>query len=236
MLSLLSYNIFYGRKLDLIAQWLTNHKPFDIMCFQEFPKDAIPVFTQQWRGRKLQYNYAESFSKRGKSYGELTLFDSSKLQLKTSHIVPLGGSKFEDRIFAVKTARTALITTFSYNNTPITLVNTHLICVHFNSVKRKQLQMILNHMNDHIPSSSHSQLILGDFNYSSLIRQKKFMRFMEGYGFTSAYRGKTHRFYYIPHQVDYIFSKHCNVADVVIETAIRFSDHLPVRCNVNPRS
>ena len=45
MLSVFSYNIWYGKKLKKIQDWLLHESPnYDIYCFQEFPQSYIEPF------------------------------------------------------------------------------------------------------------------------------------------------------------------------------------------------
>src|SRR5450759_3047878 len=87
MLSVLAYNIHFGKKIDLIEKWLLkNPTRFDIMCLQEFPFCKESSFLEKLEKHGFDYKFAPSSfltKPRGNKnqYGELTVFNKSRLEL-----------------------------------------------------------------------------------------------------------------------------------------------------------
>lgn len=234
MISLLIYNIEMGRQLPKILQWIESLGQLpEIICFQEFPEVQIESFIKSFDHGNYQHQYAPSFQKRHHTYGQLTLYPVSwvnqkqMISLKKSFLIDLGLSTGEKILFRNKGNRSSLITVFTYKRKSFAIANSHLTLLHVNKKRRMQLQIIMEKLEKNL-SSSLPQIILGDFNYSSLIRQKKLIQFMEKNQFRNAYKLKTHRILFFHHQLDYVFYKNCTVKDAVV-TKLRFSDHYPVQ-------
>lgn len=228
MISLLTYNIEMGRQLPKILQWieLLSQLP-EIICFQEFPEMQIESFIKGFTHGNYQYKYAPSFQKTHHMFGQLTLYKKKIISLKKSFLIDLGLSAGEKILFRNKGNRSSLITVFRYKRKSFVIANSHLTLLHVNKKRRMELQLIIEKLEKNL-SSSLPKIILGDFNYSSLIRQKKLIQFMEKNQFLNAYKLKTHRILFFHHQLDYVFYKNCTVKDAVV-TKLRFSDHYPVQ-------
>ncbi|MDO8610131.1 MAG: hypothetical protein Q7R95_06260, partial [bacterium] len=127
MLSVLTYNIQYGKKLTSIIQWI-NYLPKlpDIICFQEFPEKRIKQFIQEIKNKKYKNQFTQSLKKKNNTYGQLTIYDSIKLKVKENKSIELNKS-FIERIFSPNTInRKALITSFEYHDKIFVLINVHL--------------------------------------------------------------------------------------------------------------
>jgi endonuclease/exonuclease/phosphatase family metal-dependent hydrolase len=230
MLSVLSYNILYGKKLDKIAQWLTSTpKKFDILCFQEFPKEKINFLLKALLPIKYSFKYGTNFIKNNKDYGQLTLINSKKIKFRGSKSIFLGTNFIEDKIFGLKGERSSLITKLRFGKNDLILANTHLIAYALNSHKREQLEKVTEEIKNFSKKSKMPVVLLGDLNYSSIIWQDGIFNLMRKMGFQNAHREKTHKLLFLKYQqLDYVFFKDCKASDVVIEK-LSFSDHFPMR-------
>jgi endonuclease/exonuclease/phosphatase family metal-dependent hydrolase len=228
MLSVLAYNINYGKKLNLIQRWLLKRlDEFDIICLQEFPFYEGAQFLETLAKYSFDYRFAPSISGKNKLYGELTLYRKSKLKLMDEKIVKLGTNLLETR-FRRKGQRTSLLTVFKYKNKKFVLANSHLVCFALNSKRINQISKIIKNVKLIGNHSAFSTVILGDFNYTSRIRQKKLIEFMEKNDLLNAYKTHTHKFFFIRQQLDYVFFNDCEIENVEIGKKIKYSDHSPV--------
>lgn len=229
MLAVLSYNILFGRELEAIAQWLRSHKTkFDILCFQEFPKERINFLLKALQPVNYSFKYGTNFIHKGRDYGELTLINTKKLKFLDSKVIFLGTNIIEDKVFGLKGERSALITKLAFANETFILSNTHLIAYALNYHRRNQLEIVAGQIKSMAKNSNTPVILLGDLNYSSLIRQDRIFALMQKKGFRSGHRQKTHKLLSLKdHQVDYVFYKNCIVNEVEI-LKLPFSDHLPV--------
>lgn len=229
MLSGLTYNIYFGRNIDQIITWLNSFKkPFDILCFQEFPEAKIKYLQRAMKSFPYDFSYASSFIFKNESYGELTLVHKEKLTLKEHFVVSLGTNIIEEKILRLLSHRTALVTQLCYNTQPFLLSNTHLIAFAMNMQRREQLRKLFGELasgaKEDIPA-----VVLGDMNYSSLLSRKKLFELIETEGFANAYEEDTHNLFSLTsHQLDYIFNKQCTVQDIKV-IDVPFSDHFPVQ-------
>lgn len=229
MLTAISYNIRYGRKIEKIINWFSAiSKPYDIICLQEFPFDSMNPFLQIFPSKIFDYQYATGFTKRKKQYGELTIFNKKKIHVIDGRILDLGAGFFDDILFKTKGSRTSLITTFRHKNKNFILANTHLVCVALNKRRRNQITKLITTITDMPQSDTHPIIVLGDFNYSSLLRQKVLINLMNKYEFINAYKSPTHKVLFLKHQLDYVFYKNCFVEDVNV-MKLKFSDHYPIQ-------
>src|SRR5579871_3824756 len=108
MLSVLTYNIRFGKRLDEIMDWVASHKEsFDIICFQEFPLAKLDIFLKLIANH-YDYQFSQNFIRKKKTFGELTVFNTEKLQLIDSKTVTLGPSRLERS--KVRGERSSLLT------------------------------------------------------------------------------------------------------------------------------
>jgi endonuclease/exonuclease/phosphatase family metal-dependent hydrolase len=224
MLSLISYNIFLGRKIDEIEQWYLNlKKKFEIICFQEFPQDEIDNF-MQILPPYYKYEFAKTIKLRAhkKDYGQLTIYNSRKLTLTHTRLIPHGKSII-DRYYSGNTAeRSALMTQFTYKDTNFLIINCHLTPLTHNKRRIQEISIITSQIRD-----TDRAVIVGDYNYPHF-RRSGLVRYMEENNFENPTpKLKTYKFFFIKQQYDYLFHKNCTVKNVRILKA-KFSDHQPL--------
>lgn len=238
-LKLLSYNILFGNKLKGIARWLkkteAKNGSFDILCFQEFPHEKINQFFNGREKNGLHFQFTPVIYRKKQTFGQLTIFNKKKLNLvKTIHL-SLGSSRIESKVFQLfKSAaeRKSLLTLFqTHDHQPLLVANTHLTCVSSNGHRRGQLTKILKEV-DLVASA----LVLGDFNYTSFLPRYRLRRLMEKHWLEDVTRRlKTHRLFFIKHQLDYIFTKGVLTTSVTTEE-VPFSDHYPLMADLEVAS
>jgi endonuclease/exonuclease/phosphatase family metal-dependent hydrolase len=232
-LSVITYNIRYGKHLEKITKWLSVQPAFDILCFQEFPLHKANFLLKSLKKATYQYTFACGFLRHKKEYGQLTVFNTETVIQKDSTIVLLGKLGFiERKIFKNAGERSALVTTFLCQGKKFALVNTHLIWFALNRSRKKELHKITDALSHIIPSPTMPTILLGDFNYSSLTRKKGLVEFMKQFNFHDGI-GKlhTHKLFMftsiVKHQIDYVFVRKCSVNKATM-TKINYSDHYPV--------
>ena len=112
------------------------------------------------------------------------------------------------------------------------MANSHLVCYAPNSRRINQIAKIIKRVDRLGDDSKFATVILGDFNYTSRFRQKKLIEFMAKNNLTNAYKAHTHKYLFIPQQVDYVFYHGCTVNNVEIKKRIKYSDHYPVQFKI----
>lgn len=234
MLSVLAYNIFFGKQLDQILEWLVSlPEEFDIICFQEFPKARINFLQNYLKHFDYDFQFATSFRIKGRDFGELTLLNKKKLSLEETTIVTLGHSIIEKRVLRLRRERTSLITKFNYHNTKIIIANTHLAAFTSNAKRRKQLSKVIENIDAGKKNNDIPAIILGDLNYSSLFRQGKFLKFVADKGFSNAHTNITHNLFFITtHQLDYILYRNIKISDIAIQR-LSYSDHFATMFSID---
>lgn len=162
--------------------------------------------------------------KKGKLYGELTLYRKNRLKLVNAKPVDLGINKFEKIIMRHSGQRSSLITEFKFDNQKIIVVNLHLVLLAWHSIRRKQINTIL----EVIGQTDDPLIFVGDFNYSNRIIVSSLIKLMAQKGFSLASKDLvTHRFLGFYHQLDYVFYKNCKVGEINVGD-INYSDHFPL--------
>jgi endonuclease/exonuclease/phosphatase family metal-dependent hydrolase len=234
-LSVLAYNIAFGKKLDKIETWLLKDPDrFDVICLQEFPFRKGSEFIENFKKHGFNYKFAPSssltkiFFSRGDKHGELTLYNAKKLTLIDDHVIKLGANFLEKR-FRVQGQKTSLLTVFKHGKKTLVLANSHLVCYAPNSRRINQINKIIKRVEALGDDTKFSTVILGDFNYTSRFRQKKLIEFMAKNDFINSYTAHTHKYLFIPQQVDYVFYNNCDINNVEIDRKIKLSDHYPVQ-------
>lgn len=229
MIFIVSYNIFLGRKIEEIAEWTASLKPVpNIICFQEFPEEKISYFLKKTKLNNYRFSFAKSLVKRGKVYGELTLYDLGKIKLWQFYDLSLGISFLEKNFAFSGGRRSALVTLFSYGKTKFVLVNVHLVLLALNAKRRKQTNKIFDYLKTLDLDLKTPVILLGDFNYTSIAGQKKLLELVKDKGFSNAFIYPTHKKLVLIQQIDYVFYKNCNVTDVNI-SKLNLSDHFPIQ-------
>jgi endonuclease/exonuclease/phosphatase family metal-dependent hydrolase len=228
MISVVSYNIFLGKKIEEIADWTASLKPIpNILCFQEFPEEKISYFLKKTDLNNYGFSFAKSLVKRGKVYGELTLYDLDKLKLWHSYNLTLGTSFMEKNFSLSGGERSALVTLLSFDKTKFVLVNIHLVMLALNAKRRKQTNKIFEYLDTLDLNPETPIILLGDFNYTSIAGQKRLLELMKKKGFTNAFIYPTHQRLILIQQIDYVFYKNCEVFEVNISKQ-NLSDHFPI--------
>jgi endonuclease/exonuclease/phosphatase family metal-dependent hydrolase len=233
MISALSYNIHFGKKLDAVLGWLVQQTPPDIICFQEFPKHRIAACVRALSGPDYGYRFAPSLgNKKNRSYGVLTLFRKATLLPVSFRRVSLGINILERAWFGSSVARHSLVTVFRYKTEEFVLANTHLVCSAPNSHKYRQIATIFRALR----SYPRPVVIVGDYNIPGVTGKRNLIRFMKKNGYrTDEKRISTFRIAGMHTQVDYVFWRNCTVRSVR-SLRVRHSDHYPVRFTISSNS
>src|SRR6266700_4306742 len=145
MLSVLSYNILFGKRLPQIIDWIGKRpKQFDIICFQEFPFSQLSSLSESSMVAPFTYHTALGFKHSNKEYGQVTLINTKKIKLVEAETIYLGTSFLEGKVLGFTGGRSALVTTCNYKGTDFSLVNTHLVAFGFNKHRRAQMAKIID--------------------------------------------------------------------------------------------
>ncbi len=224
MISIVTYNILLGRKLKKISTWIAQFLDLpDIVCFQEFPSRAIEKVLPFFEELGYGYVFAAEGELKKKHCTVLTLYKRATITLLESKSIPLGYTRLEKAIFQSIHQRYALMTRFSAHGKPVVICNTHLSLIAPHSKRREQLSQIVKEVN-----GNQSSIILGDFNYTSLVKQRSLFEFMDQHQYqNAAQKAITHRLWFFYQQLDYIFYKNVKLQDMFVLHA-PFSDHLPL--------
>jgi len=224
MLTVLSYNVEYGTKIKEIYNWIleSKEKP-QIICFQEFPEKEVENLKKNKIFKNQNIFFAKGLSKKDDFFGELTIIDSSAVKLTEVKYLDFGPDHIESIFKRKIIKRSAIIIEFEINGKTIELANVHLTPASLHSKRRKQLVKVIQE------TSSETAIIVGDFNYSSLLNKKGLISFMEKYDYDLAGENLiTNKYKYkIPQQLDYVFYKKLihNKTEVF---DLPYSDHFPV--------
>lgn len=228
MLRIVSYNIHFGKRLMDIILWIERQTTADVICLQEFPVMYLTQFYRSLPRGVWRHRFTPSFLFRKKAYGIVTLFRPKKLHVVKSKTLLMGIHPMEKSLLKNPLEKSCLMTTFRMKTKMVTVANTHLVFLAANRSRYRQIQLITNHLS----SCRHATIITGDFNLHSIKTNKKLIEFMNTYRFkTLPTRLATHRFGFIKHQLDYVFTSKCTLLKLEAPR-VRFSDHYPVIANV----
>jgi endonuclease/exonuclease/phosphatase family metal-dependent hydrolase len=224
MITILSYNIEYGRKLDEIISWINSLENLpQIICFQEFPEKELEDLKSRKFFKEQNLFFAKGLSSKGEFFGELTIVDSSVIKLSETKYLDFGPDHVESVFKRKIIKRSAIITEFKYKGKEFSLANVHLTPVALHGKRRKQLSKVIQ------DSVIERSIIVGDFNYSSLFNKNGLITFMDKHGYILAGENLiTNKYKYkIPQQLDYVFYKNLkHIKTQVFD--LSFSDHFPV--------
>ena len=233
MLKILSYNIEWGRKVDEAGEWIMNLNPApDIICLQEIPQNKVPSLKKSFENHGYDCKYAPAYTDHEIVYGELTAYNTKKVTLVFSKVVELGSSIVARLVSQHNSRYTSLLTVFKHKNKTFIIINIHLLPFVLNGKRRKQLGIAIEALTL-LRYINIASLIVGDYNYSSLIGRKGLIKFMATHGFSIGGKKKviTHKKWRIKHQTDYVFYRHCTVKNLLSEK-VKFSDHYPIFFNL----
>jgi len=220
----LSYNVEYGLNLDEIFQWIKtlNKKPH-IICFQEFPEKEISSLEKNKIFKNQETFFTKGLTNKNEFFGELTIIDISVVKVIDVKYIDFGLAHFESIYKRKILKRSAIISKVGINDKEISVANVHLTPASIHGIRRKQLLKVIENIN------SENAIILGDFNYSSLLNKGGLIKFMEKYNYSlSGEKLITNKYKYkIPQQLDYVFYK--NLKHLKTEVFdLPHSDHFPV--------
>ncbi len=165
-LSLLTYNLLYGRAFRDLLDYLKAYKP-DIVVVQEF-KVGDEEFAKMEEAGYLLADYSHSFFKHFKFYSIATFYNPDRLEHKNGEAVSLARGAYEFLLFLMgfgKTERTALYNHFIVRSTgrEVEVCNLHLTpLTGTNRVRNNQLTTAINHLDK---NSLRPAIVVGDFNY-----------------------------------------------------------------------
>lgn len=224
-LTVLTYNVQAGKRIDKIVDWLNRLPDTDVLCLQEFPKDKIEECVRLLGRVPYGHMFAEAFTFRKRIFGEFTLYRTDRIKNAKFETVSLGINKIERRILKTTVPRSYLILTGSISGRKIVVVNVHIVALAVNAVKFKQVM----HMIEYLLPLRSPQVLLGDFNISSILGKKRLIGLFKKSGYMMHPKKiATHRVGLIRHQFDYVFARNCMIVDQVAER-VKFSDHFPIR-------
>lgn len=229
MIQLVSYNIEWGKNLDKAGDWLMALTPApDIICLQEIPQTKVASFRKMLQSHGYNSKYAPGYTDHNVTYGELTAYNTEQVILVFSKVVELGSSIVARFISQHNSEYSSLLTVFKHKNKTFIIINIHLLPFALNGRRRKQLGIAIEALG-FLKYVNMPSLIVGDYNYSSLIFRGGLIRFMANHGFTIGHKKKiiTHRKWRINHQTDYVFSRNCKINNIKSEK-IKLSDHYPI--------
>ncbi len=228
MIRVITYNVHFGKRIAKILIWLAGQKQADVVCLQEFPEHRIADCVDALGNKKYGYGFAPAIRLRKKIYGQLTLYRSGRVRFMSSSVLLLGTNRLEKIALGRLSVRSGLITAFEVRKKPFILANVHLINLATNRRRFAQVRAVA----DALPQADAPNIILGDFNVSSLLGRKKLIALMKKHRYhTIEKRMATHRFAILKHQIDYVFGKNCRIQEMTAER-VRFSDHYPIHAHI----
>lgn len=224
MISIISYNILLGKQIKRIIAWLSQFIELpDIVCFQEFPRRHIESLRGYFEERGYAISFAQTKKLKRKHCTVLTLYKRNLFRLLEEKTVSLGYTRLEKAIFSAMDERHGLVLKLEFKGKSFVVCNTHLSAIAPHSKRREQLTKIVEAINGNTRS-----IIVGDFNYTSLVRPKSLIDFMENHGFQNGTKKvTTHRLFFLRQQLDYLFYKNITLQEIFVLHAT-FSDHLPL--------
>lgn len=224
MISVLTYNIEFGKRLNEILVWLTSleDKP-QIICLQEFPEKELEKLRKINIFNNQKVYFAKGLSSKEESFGEVTIVNGALIKVEDEIYLDFGKDFAESLYKRQEIKRSALILKCSLNDIHFTISNLHLTPLALNKTRREQIEKVLKNVNT--PKS----IILGDFNYSNILTRGGLLSLMSNNEYLLAGEKLiTNKYKYkIPQQLDYVFYKGFELKDVLIDPHV-FSDHFPV--------
>lgn len=234
MLSGVTYNVFLGKRFKILFDWLLAENPWqDMYCFQEFPEDKIEDLKKLFVQQSYTFTFAPGWIWQERVFGELTVCNNRTLKNLKTETASLGGRgklffilvrdgmRFDTKIARAGVNRTALVTRFTFQDKPLTIVNTHLSADILNKQKLRQSQIVIDHL-----GKDSQAIVLGDFNYPF---GQGLQKLMLKNGLESKLN-QTPTYEFLPGiywQNDFIFQRGCNVQNIEVKK-VTHSDHYPI--------
>lgn len=225
MVTIISYNVEYGQRISEIYNFISSldEKP-QIICLQEFPEKELANLEKNKIFKKQNIFFLKGLSKKDEFFGELTIIDSSKIKVIKTEYLDFGQDRIESIYKRKVIKRSAIINVLIIKQREISLVNVHLTPLSLHGKRKEQLTQAIDGVKD-----SKASIILGDFNYSSLLTRGGLISFMKKYDYVLAgEKLVTNKYKYkIPQQLDYIFYKNLSFKETKV-LEVTFSDHFPI--------
>jgi endonuclease/exonuclease/phosphatase family metal-dependent hydrolase len=225
MLTVLSYNVEYGKKINKIYQFIkeSKDKP-QIICLQEFPEKELANLERNKIFNNQEFFFLKGLSNKDEFFGELTLINTSKIKIVKTEYLDFGQDRLESIYKRKIIKRSAILNVLKIGRQEVCIVNVHLTPVSLHGKRKKQLAEVIEST-----QSLRKSIILGDFNYSSLFSRGGLSRFMKKNNYILAgEKLVTNRYKYkIPQQLDYVFYRNLKVKEVKV-LDLSYSDHFPV--------
>lgn len=232
-LSILSYNLYFGRALNELTQIVQTHRP-DIVCVQEFPVSESSVGQIEKLGYELA-DYSQSFFKFFRLFSVATFYNPKRLKHHNGVSINLTQGFYELILLLLRlggTERTALSNHFSLHGSrqQVRVCNLHLTALQStNKVRMKQLNTALGFLSAEPRTPT---VVIGDFNY--MYRRKHLETIFHRYHYREATNNLLYtlewvilKFWRIRNKPDYVWYKGLRkVKTTRIER--KNSDHFPI--------
>jgi len=232
-LTILTYNLYFGRAFGELLLLANKHKP-DIICVREFPVSEEVIEQLEKNGYELA-DYSHSFFKHFRIYSVATFYNPKKIKYANTSTIDFARSFYELALFILrlsKTARSALTNNFVTRSQKksFQVCNVHLTALQStNKVRMKQLYKTFQLLNG---NSKTPTIVTGDFNY--VYKRKALETFFHKQGYKEATNNLLYTIetrllwlFKIKMKPDYIWYKRLKKIQTK-RFSRRFSDHFPV--------
>jgi len=233
-LTVLTFNLLFGRALEELVNLAKEHKP-DVICSQEFPVNEQTVKQLEAVGYILA-DYSPSFFKHFRFYSLATFYNPQTIKHQNGQTISLSRGLYELLLFFLRfspQARTSLNNNFIHKASKhkFRICNIHLTALQSgNKVRVKQLQTILSFLRNN--GQNKPTVVMGDFNY--VYKRKTFEQIFQRYGFKEATNNLFYTFeltilgfFKVKMKPDYIWYQHLHKCQT-LRFKRRFSDHFPI--------
>ena len=250
--SLLTYNTLFSDAVSNIKKVVDRQHP-DIVCLQEIDTTEETFQKVERLGYRLA-DYSNAFIKFGRIFGVATFYNPDVFEFRESKIIFLPKGIIEILVYLLrifrtgKKGRTVLKTELVCKKTgqQVSVYNVHLSAHGTNSIRSKQIQIMLKDVGLSDSDSDESVILTGDFNYP--FGRKKLESMMQTYSFREAtntifvtMEGELKHYTLIEKilgsiffkimrhklKLDYIFYRNCSALHAKT-IDVDYSDHFPV--------
>lgn len=165
-LSLITYNLYFNRAHDHVPELMQKCNP-DFFCVQEINTTDQQLQSLEVGPYKLA-EYANSFIKHGKNWGNATYYNADRFELVSAKTTDLPQSLYDVMVFLLQflhNARTTVETVFKdkQTGTLVRVYNVHLS--HITSTKHRLAQLATSINELGLENMEKERvLIAGDFN------------------------------------------------------------------------